>query len=222
MKKRLVFFTLALFIVFTLLDSVSFAEEDVGFVKKSWRKFLESFKQPGEEAPAPERGVKEKAPGVGVKKSDRTPPGMSPLTWVSKEEIKGRIINILDIDPEVLDYIPELRAKFDDEFNLIELEYNLDGMYVDIGVLEKKELINIHNRINNERLRLQTERIQRQVTHPTPPHAVPQPPTIVTPPEIPRPPKVPYTPPAQPPSPPPPTPPKVPSTPPLPPSVPQR
>ncbi|MGB2705720.1 MAG: hypothetical protein WBC74_02550 [Candidatus Omnitrophota bacterium] len=138
-----------------------------------------------------------------------TKPKKSPWDEITKDEICERIKHMLEISPEAADFIPKLKIATDKEGNITEIKYNIDGIFKDIKELDKETLIKIHNRINIERTRIQTERIQRQMEAIRASQNVQRPPRVYTPPAVPKP----HTPPPQPP--------KVPSPPPTPPA-PQR
>lgn len=111
------------------------------------------------------------------------------LRELSKEEILRRIKYMLETSPEIADFIPELKD-------------------IDLEKLDKENLIKIHNRINIERIRIQTERIERQLEATRASERIPKPPQDYTAPAMPQtprpapsPPEIP-TPPASPPRPP--------------------
>jgi len=127
-----------------------------------------------------------------------------------KENIIYRIKHMLEISQEAASFIPELRVTRDENDKVTKVEYKTGGLFKDIENLDKEILIVIHRRINNERTRLQTERIQHQlesiraaqsVPKPPPqPHTPPVVPQTHTPP--PQPPQIPKPPPQPPPQPP--------------------
>ena len=109
------------------------------------------------------------------KPAEKAETKISPLQALSKEELIERIRYMLEVMPEIEDLLPGIKGK-------------------DLQKMDKDTLIALHNRINNERVRIQTERIQRQLeavraSQHRPPQA---PPTL---------PKVPQLPPAPPPQP---------------------
>ncbi|UCD55071.1 MAG: hypothetical protein JSV93_06070 [Candidatus Omnitrophota bacterium] len=71
-------------------------------------------------------------------------PERPPLEELTEEEILRRIKYMLETSPEIADFIPELKN-------------------MDLEELDKENLIKIHNRINIERIRIQTEKMQRQL-----------------------------------------------------------
>jgi len=108
------------------------------------------------------------------------------LDELTKEEILKRIRYTLETWPEIKAFIPELEN-------------------MDLEKLDKKALIKIYKRINIERIRLRTERIERQLKATKASKGVPEaPPTYMIPagPKIPQPapspPKVPTPPPSPP------------------------
>lgn len=116
----------------------------------------------------------------------------SPMEELTNEQIIERIEYMLVVFPEIYDFIPELKDE-------------------DLKELNKARLIKLHNRVANERTRLQTQRIQRQLETVRASQNVPrQPPRIYAPPTVPKPPT------------PPPSPPRVHTPPPTPPSAPRR
>lgn len=188
-KKRYIIIVTSLLAASLLFAEVSFAQERVGLVKTAWRKFLNVFRKPAaKETHKPE-----------------AEPRKSALAELSEEELRERIRRLLEISPEIADFIPELKLSRDEEGNIIKVEYEKRGTLKNIEELDKETLIRIHNRVNNERVRIQTERIQQQLQAaqaaqkiPTPPpvHTPPVPPKTHTPP--PSPPKVPTPPPSPP------------------------
>jgi len=137
----------------------------------------------------------------------------SPFASLSQEEIAQRIKYMLEVTPESASFIPELKITHDDEGNILDVMYNMNGTFENIEKLDKDILVRLHNRVNNERVRIQNERIQRQLEAiraaqniPTPPPPAHTPPFVPRPPHtlpsVPKPPppvpKAPYLPPAPP------------------------
>ena len=210
MKKNFTIFILSLLIASLILPCDSFAEEE-GFVKKTWRKLFNAFKKP------PARPVPE---GVSSDKSSLTPPakhelpsepGQSPWEDVTEEHIRERIKKMLEITPGITSLIQELKVTMDKDKKIDKIEYNTDGIFKDIEKLDKVALITIHNRVNNERAVLQSQRIHKQLDALSrAAQNIPRPPVVYTPPTAPRPPT------------PPPAPPRIPTPPPAPPRLPRR
>ena len=121
----------------------------------------------------------EKEPAATEKKADE-----SPIMQLSKEELIGRIEYLVEITPQIKDFIPELKS-------------------IDLKTLSKEDLAKLYSRVNNERARIQTERIQRQLDAVRASQNIPRPPVVHAPPPVP---KAPTPPPAPPKIPPPPTP----------------
>jgi hypothetical protein len=168
----------------------SFAEEEAGSARDRWRKFLRAIRKSGpEKTPAPEAA--------------RETPGASSF---SRNELIRRIEYVLAAFPEGVDIIPELRITRDENKNIAKMEYRISGVFRDIRALDKKLLMKIYSRVNNEFTRIQTERIQDQLRAAGAARRVPKPPPrVYTPPSPPRIPAPPATPPKVPrvPSPPP-------------------
>ena len=196
MKKSFIFLISFLLIVSLFLLENSFAEERVGFVKRSWRKFLGVFKKP---TPEPEKKPLMPKGEAVTKEPVADKAGLADLT---KEEIIKRIRFMLEINPEVANFIPELKSTRDDKNNIAIVEYKVDGVFQDIIVLDKETLIRIHNRIASERARIQAERIQKQLEairatqniHKEPPALPKVPAAPPAPPKIPKPPPPPPAP----------------------------
>lgn len=165
MKKYIKIIPLFLVVTFLFLQG-SAASEEVGPVKKRWRKFLSDLKKPAEG----------KVPAT-VKTA---------LDKLTEKEILKRIKYMLETSPEIMDFIPELKE-------------------LDLETLDKGSLIKIHNRINIERIRIQTDRIQKQLEVIRASESIPKPPQEYTAPLIPKTPAPPQSPPKvpkEPPSPP--------------------
>lgn len=109
-------------------------------------------------------------------------------------EIIERIKEMLEAVPEIADSIPELKVTRDADGNVTSILYNSGSGFIDIGDLKKDALVKLYSVANNERARIQTERIQRQIQQSRPPTLIPRPPQIVTPPSVPRIPTVPVLP----------------------------
>ena len=121
---------------------------------------------------------------------------VSPWENMTEEDIIERIIPMLETMPEVLSYIPEFKATRDEDGKITELTYVIDGIPTLIEEINKETLVTIHNRVSMERTRIQTERIQRQLSSTrAATQNIPKQPQIYTPPTIPRPPALPPTPP---------------------------
>ena len=182
-----------------LFSTASFSEEKKeGAVKGLRNKALNAVKRPMQEpAPIPQRkGAPETEPAPDEKKK-------SPWEDMTEEEIRERVRNMVQGSPEVVNFIPELKVAFDKDGQIVKITYEVEGVTKDVKELDKDTLIKLHNRINIERVRIQTERIQRQLDQaraaqraqqipkppPVPPRvpapAPPQPPKIHRPPPAP-------------------------------------
>ncbi len=113
---------------------------------------------------------------LGIFKKPFLKPEISPLEKLTKEEILRRIKYMLETSPEIADFIPELKD-------------------IDLEKLDKENLIKIHNRINIERIRIQTERIERQLEAARASERIPKPPQDYTAPAMPKTPRLPQSPP---------------------------
>jgi len=215
MKNYFKILTLCLAVV-VLFSTASFSEEKKeGLVKGLWNKTLDIVKHPVKElAPIPKSKTAPEAEPAPVEEKK------SPWESITEEEICERIKYMIEVSPEASSLIPELKVTLDKNRNATKITYNVDGIAKDLKELDKETLIKIHNRVNNERARIQSERIQKQLEAmrasqriPSPPPAPPkiprlpqQPPTVPKPPPqpptIPRPPQAPPTIPKPPPTPP--------------------
>ena len=210
-------FTILVLLFSTMLfafPEMSFAEKNPGVIKTLWRKALGTVKNPVKELTPTPKSLKSKKPkkiAEPKKTTTLAEPAKSPFEESSKEDIAQRIKGMLEAVPEAANFIPELKLSLDKDKNIVAIKYKIDGIFKDITEIDKETLIKIHGRISNERVRIQTERIQRQLNAARAAQNVPRPPQVYTPP--PAPPRVPT---------PPPTPPKVPTPPPAPPRVPRR
>jgi len=202
----------------------SFAEE-VGFVKKTWRKAINIFrKSEPKKEPAPKitgestvKEVPQAAPQVEAEIDvELAKPYLDNLTETELlEEIKYELDNF----PEIIDRIPELKVTTTEDHVITKVEFEINGVLKDIQDLSKEELVDIFRRVSNEGARVQVERIQEQLeavraaqqsiqSIPKTPHQhlppqVPQAPETYAPPQLPpSPPKLPEPPPQPPPQPP--------------------
>lgn len=216
MKKCVRVLILVLLLICFFLAQVSLAEEKEGFVKTLWRKVLNTFRHPVQELTPPAKMepeiVKLKDSGELDEPEPEPQPSeekkRTPLGEMKEEEIIERIKHMLEISPEALDFIPDLKVVMDKEGYVVSIKYKVSGIFEDINDLDKETLIKIHNRVNNERVRIQTERIQRQLQAITAAQNIPKPPPqVYIPKQPPRPPQQP------------PTPPKIPTPPPQPPQT---
>lgn len=236
MKKIGIVFILFLITAF-LISDISFAEEDAGFVKKAWRKLFNTFRGPAEEEtqkpskpspeimpqPAPEeptpkevsaKDMPQPVPGkfsfeeIPERDKPQPAPEEIPFEEASAEDIRERITYMLGVTPQAANFIPELEIAMDEDGKVTKIEYEVDDTFKPLEEISDKEtLIKIHSRINNERTRMQSERIQNQLQAAArAAQNIPRPPQIHTPPTIPKPPPTPpqaHRPPPLPPSPPP-------------------
>ena len=113
-------------------------------------------------------------------------PRKSHLDRLTKKELLKRIKDMLETWPELKGFIPGLEN-------------------MDLEKLDKEALMKIYKRINIERIRLRTERIERQIKAAKISEGVPEPPQIYTlpaefkmPQPAPSPPKLPTPPPSPP------------------------
>jgi len=133
----------------------------------------------------------------------------------TEDDIIERITIIVESIPETVSYIPELKTTFGEDRKILQLEYEIEGIFKNITELDKETLLKIYSRLNNERTRLQTERLMRQLesiraaqeavnrTRTIGPGSAPvTPPVPVTPPKVPPVPPAPVTQPKVPPVPP--------------------
>ncbi|MBN1353283.1 MAG: hypothetical protein JW994_01255 [Candidatus Omnitrophica bacterium] len=141
----------------------------------------------------------------------------STLDNLKSEDIIDSIKRMLEGSPDILNVIPELEVSYDKDKKVLSVRYAVEDIFTNVEELDKKTLLNIRNRINNEHVRLQTERIQHQMEAVRRSiQNIPRPPQIYVPPRVVTPPAVPKTqavPPAAP---------RIPQPPPQPPRQPQR
>lgn len=200
--KRIRDFLLATGIVLLLAPSL-YAAENEGFFPRLWHRWFPPKTEAAREvAPQPDREPAKipDAPKIeevaGEKAAQEVKAARKRLTDMTKDELVADILETLDSEEEVLDYVPEIK-KARDATGKDTFTYN--GARFD--ELEKGLLEKIWTRVHQTATRIRTERIQdqletiRQIENlrraTTPP---PQPP--------PQPPRVPPTPPRIPPQPP--------------------
>ena len=178
MKKK-VFSGIILFSF--VICNMALADENPGFVKNLWRKFLNRG-----------RTAEEKAAPVAAKPAPAIR-DQKPLEDLSEEELKERITMMIESTPEAADFVQEA-----------DLTIGENGEIAGIQGLDKETLMRLYSRVARERTRIQTERIQAQLqaiqaaqraaqAAAQQPPRIPQPPP--QPPSIPKPPPVPPKPP---------------------------
>ncbi len=183
-----------LFLAISFLSAQgSFAQEEKkGFVKVVWNKILNIIKHP----------IKEIIPGPPVKPEPKPEPALgekgSASSALSEKELRERIKVSLEASPEAADFMPELKVTTDKDGNITEIRYNVSGVFMGIETLDKETLVKMYNRINIERVKMRTERIQKQLEVIRSSRNVQAPPRIYMPPASvkppPEPPKVPSPP----------------------------
>ena len=156
---RLFFVFLLLMIYICFGSQLCFSEEKkIGFVKSSWRKFLNFLKKTRKTEvikPAqPEKTDVTIEPEVEKEKRS--------LIDLDKQGLIEKIKYMLDINMEIPDFIPELRVKRDKANEIIKIEYKIGGIFKNIENLDKEILIKVYNRINNEHIKLQNDRMIKQ------------------------------------------------------------
>ena len=203
MKKNLIKYFLIFCVGLFFLTQASFAEEKPGVLKTLWQKTLSTFRNPVKELTPLPKMLKESNPKPkddplqnaeskpSIDKRTKRPP----LAEISEKELRERITYMIGTMPAVLDFIPELKATTDEEGNASDVRYKIQGVWQDLGTLDKETLIKIHSRLSSERTRLQTERIQRQLESVRAAQNISRQPQIFTPPTAPV---VPTPPPAPP------------------------
>ncbi|MFH1594376.1 MAG: hypothetical protein ABID09_06740 [Candidatus Omnitrophota bacterium] len=219
MKKSYIATVISISLFFALSTQDSFAEERAGLVKSTWRQFINAFK--GKETGSVTEEPEVRVPNAVPKPAPESEKAQgSPFADITAEELIDRIKNILEVSPEVADFVPELKIIKGPKGEISEIQYDKDGVVKPIEELSKETLIRLHSRMNNERTRLQTDRIQRQLNAARAVQNIAKPQVPVMPPRIP---KV-YVPPRSLPKipKPPPAPPKIPAPPPRPPEIPGR
>ncbi|MFA4982050.1 MAG: hypothetical protein WC592_06250 [Candidatus Omnitrophota bacterium] len=95
---------------------------------------------------------------AAAKISKKDAPARKPVSQLTKEELIEQIKFTLENDPEVLDYIPEIKAIKDKQDNI---SYQLSGKKLEMS--DKETLLKFFNRINNEVGRLRAEVLNRQL-----------------------------------------------------------
>ena len=196
MKKIIVSVFLIFVLVNLLFTGLSFAEEKVGVVKKSWRSFLGVFKKDKKEEPAlkEEKIVKPELPKE-VKEAQEKMKARPSFEDMTNDEIIDRIKYSLEAMPEIMNFIPDLSITKKEDGEVESIQYKQDGVSKDLKDLDKDTLRKLYGRVNSERVRIQTERIQRQLDAIRASQNIPKPPTTYTPPTPPRIPTLPPSPP---------------------------
>jgi|GEM_PF-2645429 len=136
---------------------------------------------------------------------------------LSIKALCDKIKHVLNVFPEVVDFMPELKVKTGTDGNVTDVRYNVSGVFTRIETLDKKTLAGIYDRVNTERVRIQAGRIQKQMDAIRTSRDLRKLPESYNPPDVPKPytlpPHLPKVPPKQP---------KVPTPPPTPPVVQRR
>ena len=110
--------------------------------------------EPAAVLPAAEEVVEEEA--------EKTPEPKK-IEEFTEEELAERIKNMLAIGPSLLSSLPEFRVETSEEGEVLEAEYNLDGIWTSVDKLDKELLIRLHARVSSERMRVVNERTLRQL-----------------------------------------------------------
>ncbi len=209
MLKKIVVFVAIFGFLFS--SSLSFAEEKQGIVKKLIDFKNKTFAKK-DAAPAPKAQAKSNGPAPVPAAVPKVVP---PKKIYTKEEMVTQIKKILDIEEEILNFIPGLKKATTEKG---ESFYTYEGLKLE--ELDKEKLSKIFTRVRQEATRIRTDRLSRQLETirraqqltdaaaggpARVPAVPPQPPRVYTapgvppvPPSVPQPPK----PPAQPPVPP--------------------
>jgi len=196
-KKSLINCVLIFFVGLFFLTQTSFAEEKAGFVKTLWQKTFSVLKNPVKEVTPPPKTTKK----IDLKQKTESKPNIDKKTKrpsleeMSERELRERITHMIETMPEALDFIPALKVTFDKEGNASRVQYDAQGAWRDLETLDKETLIKIYSRLNSERTRLQTERIQRQLESVRAAQNISRLPQPLTPPNVPKIPKSPPVPP---------------------------
>lgn len=207
-----------------LFCAQAFAEEEVGFIKKSWRNFLNRGKQA--EAPAKPAPIKQ-APAKKAAAYDEEIvvtgddfDGQMEVTVTEtdldtpRDEMVADLTDNLEIfGDDIMAKIPGIKYKAGTDGKGYFVYTVASGEEVRIGDLDDETLRSLYRRVGHESVILETENIQRQLELIRGPARIPRPPetprTISGPPQIPtvpsgppRPPTTPKGPPTPPPAPP--------------------
>ena len=90
-------------------------------------------------------------------------PETKPLEELTAEELSVRIKNMLAFGQDLLVYLPEIKAVFDEEGKVVQAEYSLNGVWTNIEDLDRETLKKLHGRVASERVRVINERTMRQL-----------------------------------------------------------
>ena len=159
-----------------LLVNVSSAYA-VNPITRNWRNLLKKVRTRGkEQTPVPARPRAKSAPRKAIspkkplrgkapkaKPSAERKPATTVRTAMNKKELLVRIKDILEDNEEIADFVPELRIARNAAGKITKIEYKIEGVFEDIKGLSEEALMVIYKRITNERVRLNYERIQRQL-----------------------------------------------------------
>lgn len=200
MKKVVATLFVLSFIV--LFATCSFSEEKNNVSKKTiWNKLVNIFKtQENKPKQLPKADVVTEDKPISKPEIQKKQDTKHPVAEFTKEEVVERIKYMVEITPEVKDFIPELKIERDKDDRVVNVKYSIDGVPTDLNDIDKETLMKIHGRIASERTRMQTERIQKQLQSlAQTQRAIQQvnqiPKTYVAPPRVPIPPKAPASPP---------------------------
>jgi len=143
MKKHMLKLFVLLAMISVACTTTLFAEENPGFAKRMWRKFINRNNQTQE-----------------VKK---TPVSKEPVKELSNEEMIERMKNMIEVYPEIKESVPGLKIAYGKEDAVEGVELVVDGESKQLSELDDDTLKKLYSRIANERTRLYAERIQKQL-----------------------------------------------------------
>jgi len=190
MKKIFIILISTFIISSFLFIATSFAsDEEAGAVRSGWRKLLGTFKETKEtEIPTVPITKPKTEPGPVTEEDDFV------VKEMTDEDIYESIKTILEAEEEILDYVPQLKATFNEDGAIVKIEYSIDGVFRDIKELDKNTLMRINSRVGSERIRIINQRREDQLERTRRPKTVPTIPRAVTVPTVPRVPTVPQIP----------------------------
>lgn len=206
MKKAILFLVVISFFV----AATSAAEETEGLIPRVFNRIFKKAKTttPNEPKPA-EVAVQPQAPKempkeVGKESAKEPATKMKTRTAMTSAELAEHIKGMLEHEDEILNFIPDLKKEKDSAGNIF---YTYQGLKIEN--MDKERLDKLFSRIQNEAVRVRTERLNKQLESirqaqqaSIAAQQASRVPTVVTPPRPPQPPPTPPKPPPPPPAPP--------------------
>ena len=103
-----------------------------------------------------------------------------------RESLLEEIKDLIKEEPKILEYIPELKADFDDDGEIETVEYKIADVLVNIEELRIETLVNIRTRMGAEHTRVMHDKLLKQIETMDIPRNAPALPEVPLPPAVPK------------------------------------